>query len=645
MNWFSLDQIIAVNRGELPASKSGMSRFIAQTGWRTQPEKARKSNARGGGWLYHSSLLPDAIQARLSLNTLVEPVLKVTPERQAMWHRYEGLSKDQKTGCETRLNVLLEIETLKSSGMGDTASARMVAAQNNISLASLFNWKSKLAGFDRSDWLAALAPAKKDTAMRTECNEEAYAALKSDFLRPEKPTFSSCYRRMERAALERNWFPVPTERSMRRHLNQDVPKDVQKIARDGRERTKSLYPAQRRTREHFHAMQAVNMDGHKFDVFSRWPDGRIIRPMLVGIQDLYSGKIVAWRLSDSENKEMVRLVIGDMVEAHGIPDKIYLDNGRAFASKWITGGAKNRFRFKIREEEPKGLVVSLGIEPIWTTPYSGQSKPIERAWRDLADTISRHPACAGAWTGNTIDAKPENYGNAAIPLEDFRNLVEQEINEHNARTGRKATAVRGRSFDQAFAESLAMESTIIRWPTNAQRSLWLLAAEQIRAQKGNGEIHFFENRYWNPALTAYAGKKVTVRFDPDALKSGINIYDADDCLICHAEVYEDAGFDDATAARDHNRKRKAYFNALKESERLNRELSVEELARLYTDKPIKKQITTTPPTKITRLANAATAAVQRPVEAWDDEDELSFSRGLRLVTADEFGFDDEPDED
>jgi len=139
VNWFSLDQIIAVNRGELPASKSGMSRFIAQTGWRTQSEKARKSNARGGGWLYHISLLPNAIQARLSLNTLVEPVLKVTPERQAMWHRYEGLSKDQKTGCETRLNVLLEIETLKSSGMGDTASARMVAALHKISLASLFN--------------------------------------------------------------------------------------------------------------------------------------------------------------------------------------------------------------------------------------------------------------------------------------------------------------------------------------------------------------------------------------------------------------------------------------------------------------------------------------------------------------------------
>jgi hypothetical protein len=28
-----------------------------------------------------------------------------------------------------------------------------------------------------------------------------------------------------------------------------------------------------------------------------------------------------------------------------------LDNGRAFASKWITGGANTRFRFKVREED------------------------------------------------------------------------------------------------------------------------------------------------------------------------------------------------------------------------------------------------------------------------------------------------------
>ncbi|WP_245528436.1 transposase domain-containing protein [Gluconobacter morbifer] len=48
-----------------------------------------------------------------------------------------------------------------------------------------------------------------------------------------------------------------------------------------------------------------------------------------------------------------------------------------------TGGIPNRFRFKVKEDEPVGIMTQLGVEVHWTTPYSGQSKPIERAWTGL----------------------------------------------------------------------------------------------------------------------------------------------------------------------------------------------------------------------------------------------------------------------
>ncbi|HOK71525.1 MAG TPA: hypothetical protein PLM83_08745, partial [Bacillota bacterium] len=32
----------------------------------------------------------------------------------------------------------------------------------------------------------------------------------------------------------------------------------------------------------------------------------------------------------------------------------------------------------------------------WTTPYHGQSKPIERAWKTLCEEVSKHPKFAGA---------------------------------------------------------------------------------------------------------------------------------------------------------------------------------------------------------------------------------------------------------
>ena len=47
---------------------------------------------------------------------------------------------------------------------------------------------------------------------------------------------------------------------------------------------------------------------------------------------------------------------------YGIPELITLDNGRAFASKWITGGARSRYRYRVRDEDPQGLLTTLGIE-------------------------------------------------------------------------------------------------------------------------------------------------------------------------------------------------------------------------------------------------------------------------------------------
>jgi hypothetical protein len=46
--------------------------------------------------------------------------------------------------------------------------------------------------------------------------------------------------------------------------------------------------------------------------------------------------------------------------AFGIPVHCVLDNGRGFASKWITGGNATRFRFKVQAEDPTGLLVGLG---------------------------------------------------------------------------------------------------------------------------------------------------------------------------------------------------------------------------------------------------------------------------------------------
>ncbi len=626
--WFTPAEIIAAGSPELPGTERGLNMVIDRSGWRADPSKSRRAAGRGrSNWQYHISALPPGTQARLAmLHRGAEP-RKAQVERHSndLWARFENLSDKQKAECRRRLDALAAVEKLEAAGFVLTAAIEL--ARLDCSARTFFDWRKMVAGVARVDWLPALAPEYKVTASFGECHPRAWEALTADYLRPEEPSFSSCYRRVRKAASKQGWLPLPSERALRRRLEAEVPAGVITLARKGRDKAKRLYPAQKRTRTHFHAMQAVNMDGHKLDVFVRMADGRIVRVQLLGLQDLYSGKVLAWRLSETENKETVRLVIGDMVGRHGIPSDIWLDNGRAFASKWISGRMPNRYRFKIRDEDPQGILVSLGVQVHWTTPYAGQSKPIERAWRDLADTISKHPICAGAYTGNSPDAKPENYGNAAIPFDTFRAHVAREIAEHNAREGRKAAACRGRSFDETFAESIADPATIISWPTEAQRSLWLLAAEQISSQRGSGEIHFYGNRYWSRELNAHAGEKLVVRFDPDHLHEQVKVYSLDDRLICQAPCIAATGFDDIDAARTHARDRNAYLKSQREQLRLHAKLSAAELARLYGAEEPAAEAPPQPP-KVKRLAVGG-ASVPAPTPSNDFE--TSFSAGLDVL--------------
>ena len=612
-------------------TERSINNLAKKQGWRGQGNKARKRPGRGGGWEYHVSLLPDMARARLTIGIGAE---EVKAQSSAAWIEYERLSTARKKACEERLKVVDAVADLVRSGMKETSSVAYVSKQTGKSERSIRSWRKKVAHVDRADWLPALADNYKPTAQFDDVHPEAWTALKSDYLRPEKPSFSSCARRVKQAAKDNGWGQIPSEQSLRRRFFAEIPQAVITMARKGKDAAKGLYPAQRRDRSGLHAMQAVNMDGHKFDVFIKVKGFKnAVRIILVALQDLYSDKIVAWRLDISENKDAVRLCIGDMVERHGIPEKILLDNGRAFASKEITGQIKTRYRFKVKDEDPEGLLKSLGIEVIWATPYAGQSKPIERSFKDLCDSIAKHPFCAGAYTGNKPEAKPENYNSRAIPFEDFSNFVDMMIAEHNARPGRQGGNANGRSFDQTFTDSLAEPTTLIKWPTKAQRALWLMAQDSVRTKKGSGEIHLFQNRYWHPALNEFAGKKVTVRFDPDNLAQPLHVYDPNGKLICMADCVNDTGFFDRQAARDHNRMRKRHIKATKELQTIETGMAPRRLAEFYGADKIAAKPQPEPPVH-KRLAVGGTA--QQPVRQqnpWTDEYEDVFTRAMNREDA------------
>ncbi|MCW1934094.1 transposase domain-containing protein [Pararhodobacter zhoushanensis] len=574
--WWTANELADALLPDVPATQQGVERWAKRVNLRANSQVARRRSGRGGGWEYHWTALPLAARKALLIDASV-PAQADAVSRGQIWTWFEELPDTVQDKAKHRLTCVQAIEALER-GLGRDLAIKEVARLKGVSARTLWNWMGMVEGVRTDDRLPHLAPKHRAVARkvtRAEFDEEFFDWLAADYLRLERPSFSSSYRRAERVARQNSWVTAP-ERTMRRYLDARISQPGQILARMGLDALKRMYPPQRRDKTALHALEVVNGDFHKFDVFVRWPGiDAPVRPQMVAWQDVYSGRVLSWRLDLTANARAVMLAAGDMIEDWGIPEHILLDNGREFAAKEVTGGSETRNRFKHLEADIPGLFTALGCEIHWATPYAGQSKPIERAFRDMCDAIAKDPRFAGAWTGNKPEAKPENYASKAVPFDDFLRVVSEGIEEHNLRQGRRSEIAWGRSFAEVFAESY--ETSAIRKATEAQRRFWLMGAKGLRVHKTTAKITFMGNEYWSEWLHGHAGERVIVRFDPADLHGGIHVYGFDNAYLGTAACHLPAGFLSIDAAREHNRARKDWMKAERKALDAHRKLSAREL--------------------------------------------------------------------
>ncbi|WP_254602623.1 transposase domain-containing protein [Sphingomonas bacterium] len=459
----------------------------------------------------------------------------------------------------------------------------IVADRRNVSERAIASWFKEVRDVAPVDRLPRLAPRYRGGGKAVAIDAEALRLLKTDYLRAEKPAFAACYNRLVEDYARPNGIALPDARTLKRRLDAEISVSLKRSERDGKERSRRSVPPQLRSVADLHAMEAVNVDGHTFDVFVQWEDGRIGRPVMVGIQDVAFRKLLAHRIGETESTLLTRLAFADLFRDHGIPPHAVMDNGRAFASKALTGGALTRFRFKVEDTDATGVLTALGVQVHWTLPYRGSSKPIERAWRDLCEDIAKHPAVAGAYTGNRPDAKPENYRERAIPIAEFRAHVARRIAAHNAREGRRTEMAKGGSFDAAFAASYEVSPIGRARPEQLRRAL--LEAIDRRCNKDTGAITLAGNVYWSAAMPDMAGKVVTLRFDPENLHADVHVYLQTGEYFGAVPVWSANGFFDQASAVRRRKLEKDHDRKVREEKAAANLLRIDQLAAIYAGAP------------------------------------------------------------
>lgn len=599
--WVTITELCGL--AGLPTTRYGIQKNIEKmTAGRSE---LRRKREKSKAFEYHISVLPADVRAELlaarglvetSAGTVQLPQQKAAAtledhERLQLAQHWERASNEQRLCAERRVKAAALVAELIASGLTNRLALTTAAHKLDISEGSLRNIFYKVNGRARDLWGPLLLDRrlreKRSSGREVEMCEDAWQFFLGDYLRPEEPCFSKSYERLQKAAREHGWA-IPSERTLRRRLDRDVDQRVIVATRKGENALAQMHPSQRRTVAHLHAMEWINGDGYQHNVFVKWHNGEVLRPKTWVWQDIHSRKIIGWRSDVSENSDSIRLSLMDSIKEYGKPAHVTIDNTRAAANKWLSGGVPNRYRFKVKKDDPMGILPLLGIEIHWTSVIGGkgwgQAKPIERAFGvgGLGEYIDKHPSLAGAYTGPNTQNKPDNYGSRAVDVETFLVAVAEGIAMYNAKIGRDTEMCRGElSFDQAFERSYS--NAIITRLTDEQIRQFMLPAEAVTVRhngeftlQSGGSLFGRKNSYHNPQLANIRPRKITVRFDPQNLHSEVACYDLDGRFLCIAECRAPVAFGDTETGREHSRQRKQMMTATKKATKaLNRMTAIE----------------------------------------------------------------------
>lgn len=333
-------------------------------------------------------------------------------------------------------------------------------------------------------------------------------------------------------------LPLPSYSAFYRRVQREIPLPVRVLGRCGdkayRDRC-GLYI--RRKYDDMASNEWWIADNHTIDVMVRSPDGKLHRPYLTAFYDARSGIFVGCYITNAPSSQATIYALRKGIEKYGIPDNIYVDNGREFLTRDVGGLGHRRRKNQQNTFDPPPIFERLGIKMTNALVRNARAKIIERRFRDIKDRISR---LFGSYTGGNVTEKPERLKQVLksdrVPTDgEFAAQVEAMltyyINEQPY--GGSVMSDRGKTRMQVYQENLQRKRVA------SAQDLDLMLMRSSRAQKvGRRGVHLTvagtQIDYYNDDLLLHwIGKQVYLRYDPADL-SYVRVYDLDNRYITTA---------------------------------------------------------------------------------------------------------------
>ncbi|MCA0447682.1 MAG: Mu transposase C-terminal domain-containing protein [Bacteroidetes bacterium] len=271
------------------------------------------------------------------------------------------------------------------------------------------------------------------------------------------------------------------------------------------------------------------------------------RPWLTAWIDMRSQKMMSCFLhEEAPNADHVFLSFAWGVKEHGLPDYLYMDNGREYKCNDFAGQPQKKKFIQVieKEDEVKAttLLSMINVHPVFAIPKNSQAKVIEQYFRGTIQTFEKF---LKGYTGKNHSTRPDETKKIAskspenlLPFSQFETLLMQTISQIDD-TVRASGKLAGKTPNQVWAENFSQKRMVSE---DSMRFLYMRTTKPVTVQRNGVEDGLTGAFYYNEEFMAgmKRDEKVYLRRDPRNWRIAY-VFDAEtDTFICESSLFNAA---------------------------------------------------------------------------------------------------------